>query len=105
MSIFNKHVGKAIDKAKEDKLRSNWKKTKINTQSSFVGSDILTQLLNTPGAVGLRIFYGMDDEGNMQPIFFPCDESGNPITSSNASKMGTASGADATLACPPYCPS
>lgn len=102
MSIFNKQVGKIIDKVKEEKLKSNWKKTKIMTQSSFVGSDILTQLLNKPDAVGLRLYYGLDDEGKLQPIFYACDASGNPITSSTTTEGD--GGADASLPCPPYCP-
>jgi len=100
MSTFNKQVGNFIDKTKEEKLKSNWKKAKLKTESTFVGSDIINKLLSTPGAVGLRIYYGMDDEGNMQPIFFASDENGSPMLASTTSD----SGADATLACPPYCP-
>jgi hypothetical protein len=104
MSEFNKQVGKVIDKTKEEKLKNNWKKTKIITQSSFVGSDIIYQLLSTQGAVGLRIFYGMDDEGNVQPIFSACDDSGNPIGSTTTEAKTEYQAADATLSCPPYCP-
>lgn len=104
MSTFNKEVGKSIDKAKEEKLRNNWKKTKIVSQSSFVGADIINRLLTTPGAVGLRIYYGMDDEGNMQPVFYASDEKGRPITSSLAKTSDDSGGTDATLVCPPHCP-
>jgi hypothetical protein len=109
MSTFNKQVGKIIDKTKEEKLRSNWKKTKILTQSSFVGADIINQLLSKTGAVGLRIYYGMDDEGNMQPIFFASDDKGNPIvpskskTSSVETTNDDSGGADASVPCPPFC--
>jgi hypothetical protein len=108
MSDFNKQVGKTIDKAKAEKLKENWKKTKILTQSNFVGSDIIGQLLAKPGAVGLRIYYGMDDEGNMAPIFYACDSKGNAITSVtkdseslDATKLDD--GVDASIPCPPFC--
>lgn len=110
MSTFNKQVGKPIDKTKEDKLRSNWKKNKILTDSSFVGSDVIIALLNKPGAVGLKIYYGMDDEGNMQPIFFACDSNGDAIkskttteTSSSALSAADDGGVDASVPCPPVC--
>jgi len=114
MSTFNKQVGKPIDKSKEEKLKANWKKTKILTQSSFLGSDIIISLLNKPGAVGLRIYYGMDDEGNMAPVFFACDSAGKPIitetTSSEAGALSTSTdtangggGVNASVPCPPVC--
>lgn len=105
MSIFNKHVGKHIDKAKTDKLIGNWKKSGIKTQSSFVGSDIINQLLQTDKAVGLRIYYGLDDEGNMQPVFYAADENGKIIRSSAEGKDAATepAGVDTTIPCPPYC--
>jgi hypothetical protein len=111
MSEFNKKVGKIIDRAREKKLAENWRKTKIVTQSSFVGADILLKLLQRPGAVGLRIQYGMDDDGNMHPVFFACDAGGRIINtvSERVSSLldpedGESDGADASLPCPPYCP-
>jgi hypothetical protein len=110
MSVFNKQVGKPIDKIKEEKLRANWKKHKILTDSSFIGADVISELLNKPGAVGLRIYYGIDDDGNMAPIFFACDANGDPIVSqsqqseTNASTRVTSSdGINASVPCPPAC--
>lgn len=105
MSDFNKQVGSKIDKSKHDKLRSNWKKTKIKTQSCFIGSDAITSLLGASGAVGLRIYFGLDDEGNLQPIFFASDSEGNPIKQpATLTGDGQDDGIDASLPCPPYCP-
>jgi len=113
MSTFNKQVGKSIDKSKEEKLKTNWKKTKILTESSFIGADIIASLLNKPGAVGIRIYYGMDDEGNMAPVFFACDSNGKPITTETVtSEIATLSastdatsggGVNASIPCPPAC--
>ncbi|MBT1698114.1 hypothetical protein KK083_14570 [Fulvivirgaceae bacterium PWU4] len=109
MSDFNKQVGKIISKARERQLTENWKKTSIVTQSSFVGADILLKLLRKPGAVGLRIQYGIDDDGNMHPVFFACDATGKIIRTVAEKVISTfdpddSDGADASLPCPPYCP-
>lgn len=111
MSEFHKQVGRIIDRTREKKLTENWRKTKIVTQSSFVGADILLKLLQKPGAVGLRIQYGIDDEGNMHPVFFACNAAGKIIrsVSEKAASLtepedGDSDGADASLPCPPYCP-
>lgn len=111
MSEFNKQVGRIIDKTREKKLAENWRRTKIVTQSSFIGADILLKLLRKPGAVGLRIQYGIDDEGNMHPVFFACNAAGKIIStiSEKASSIidperDDGDGADASLPCPPYCP-
>lgn len=110
MSDFNKQVGKIISKAREKRLTENWKKTNIVTQSSFVGSEIILRLLQKPGAVGLRIQYGIDDAGNMHPVFFACDAAGRIIRTiseravSILDELDDSDGADASLPCPPYCP-
>lgn len=107
MSHFNKQVGKFIDKTKAGKLKHNWKKTGIITESSFIGSDILFKILNTPGAVGIRVVYGLDNENNMQPIIYPCDSNGSIIRASQQASTLQAEddsdGADASVPCPPYC--
>ena len=109
MSDFNQYVGKIISKAREKRLLENWKKTSIVTQSSFVGADIILSLLRKPGAVGLRIQYGLDDDGNMHPVFFACDAAGKVIKTVSEKAISIldaddSDGADASLPCPPYCP-
>jgi hypothetical protein len=105
MSEFNKNVGTRIDKTKENKLRANWKRTNIKTQSVFIGADAVNGLLSQAGAVGLRIYLGLDDDGNLQPIFFASDSEGNPIKQRVQEKDLTDDGGiDASLPCPPYCP-
>jgi hypothetical protein len=96
MSEFNKKVGKHIDKEKADKMMTNWKKFGLKTQSSFFGSDIINELLNSdPNVVGLSINYALDDDGNMQPVLTPVIESGS---NAKATTFG-----DSSLPCPPYC--
>lgn len=96
MNQFNKGVGSMIDKADFDKKKSNWKKTGIETQSSFFGADIINTLLNKPGCIGISINYGMNDEGQMQPILTA------ELESSTVSTEPT-SYANASLPCPPVC--
>jgi hypothetical protein len=96
MSEFNKQVGKKVSKDEADKLKKNFKKLGLRTESSFFGSDRINEILNTPGAIGLRITYGMDDEGNLQPVI-------TAELSEISASLDTVY-MDASLPCPPYCP-
>ncbi len=101
MAEFNKHVGKFIDKEKAEKQIKNYKKLKLKTDSSFFGSDIIQDLINAPGAIGIRIHYAMDDEGYMQPVL---TAEYNDSAPAKASTDQSTTYADASLGCPPYCP-
>jgi hypothetical protein len=110
---FSKDVGKPISKVKHKEALANWKKTGIVTKCNFFGADVFTRLLSLPGAVGITIFHGMDDKGNMQPLLFATDVNGNTIvppapagavfalTDSDESDSG---GYNASMTCPPHCP-
>jgi hypothetical protein len=105
MSEFNKKVGKYIEHDVIEKYKRNWKHMGgCETESSFIGADIIDKLRATPGFEGFRIYYGLDDDGRLQPIFYAADITGKPIVTSSGKDGGNANGADATMACPPYCP-
>ena len=71
------------------------------------------QLLSQVGCVGIRIYYGMDEESNVKLVAVGVDKNGQDIlTSTTASKKTTNDETtdDAVFAlsdglrCPPYCP-
>jgi hypothetical protein len=101
---FNKKIGNFIDNTLYEKLRSNWKKTGIATQSNFFGMDVIDNLRQHPNAAGITIEYGINDEGIMQPILFAADDEGRKIITSAGKDGGGSGGADASSPCPPYCP-
>lgn len=101
---FNKNVGKFTTEKEIDKLKDNWRKTKIATQSNFFGTDIIMKQLNKHGAVGISIYYGMSDTGVMQPILYAVDEKGRPIKVADGKDGESTVGANASNPCPPFCP-
>jgi hypothetical protein len=44
-----------------------------------IGSDIISQILSQPGCEGLRLYNGMDSEGNVSLVYVGVDRKGNPI--------------------------
>ena len=102
MGEFNKKVGKQIPKDEADKLIKRWKEKKHKTNSSFFGADIISSLLSKPGATGIRIHYGLDDQGNMQPVLTPEYDETTLTAQTQDEDPGTY--ADSSLGCPPYCP-
>jgi hypothetical protein len=95
-SPFNKKVGKDIPKDKADKLMKNWNDKGHKTKSNFFGSDLIQKFLNMDGCVGIRIHYGLDEEGNMQPVITP------EVEDSGKQRQSQVFG-DSSLGCPPYC--
>jgi hypothetical protein len=103
MSIFNRHVGKFIDSTSIQKMKGNWKKKELKTESVFIGRDIIEQLLKKDGCEGLRVVFGIDDEENVQPIFYAADDKGKIIKSVEGKDGDESVGADRSVPCPPYC--
>jgi hypothetical protein len=104
MSEFNKKVGKEIAKAEAEKLINNWKKKGHKTHSNFFGSELILRFLNKPGAVGIRIHYGEDDEAHMKPVITPEIDSSVASTDTLKSTDGDGTYGNTSLGCPPYCP-
>ena len=49
--------------------------------AGFYGRDILEELLAVPGAKGIRIYYGLDSDGNNETVLVAADADGNDILS------------------------
>ncbi|MGE7776038.1 hypothetical protein ACQKLP_15020 [Chitinophaga sp. NPDC101104] len=71
MSKFKKDTGIFIPLASAAKLTKNYrvdqlerKKHKDPVMSQFFGIDKLNELLSQEGAIGLRIYYGLDIDGD-----------------------------------------
>lgn len=77
------------------------------TIAHFFGTEILNQLLAEEGCVGLRIYYGIDDEGNRQLLIVGVDEKGNdllPATGVDGRVNDDGNiVADFSYPCPTYC--
>lgn len=47
--------------------------------ASFYGKDHIQALLNQTGAMGIRIYYGIDNQGEKQMVLVAADANGNDI--------------------------
>src|SRR6187551_3716740 len=121
MSTLNHSVSQ--DKVK--KLTSHYEKKKDSIlKKKFHGKAILPtsetfdraaldQLLSQDGCVGIRIYFGMDEESNVKLVVVGVDEKNHDMVGSN-SKMKTIKGIEIIdepvlalsdgLRCPPNCP-
>jgi hypothetical protein len=78
-----------------------------DTEAHFFGNEIIKQILAEEGAVGIRLYYAIDDSGRKQILLVGTNVKGQdllPSSSSNAKTEGdTNVVADMSYPCPGYC--
>jgi hypothetical protein len=60
------------------------------------GRNIFEKILAQSGCVGIRIYYGQDDNGTSNMVMVGVDNRGNDITGGVYGELG--------IPCPPFCP-
>lgn len=65
-------------------------------KARFFGKDILNQLLAQEGSMGIRIYFGQDEDGNRQLVLVGADSDENDMLDLVA---------DTSVPCPNYCSS
>ena len=73
------------------------------TKAQFFGCDILNQLLNEPGCMGIRVYYGIDDDGKKQLILVGANAEQNNLLPTDQGSDGSAV-ANGGQSCPTSCP-
>jgi hypothetical protein len=75
------------------------------TQSHYFGRNVIDQILAQGGCTGLRVHYGLDDQGNKVLIISGVDSQGeNMLPLSPTAQDGEYILADMSLPCPNVCP-
>jgi len=72
----------------------------------YFGGEAIQSVLAQNAAVGLRIYGGLNQEGQFSPVIFGVIANGDHITGSGLSKALTDSGVvilEMAVPCPPYC--
>ncbi|PWL27337.1 MAG: hypothetical protein DCO96_11370 [Fluviicola sp. XM-24bin1] len=64
------------------------------TKGHFFGKDILQEILNQTGCIGIRMYYGIDEEGNKELVLVGADANEDDMT---------ALVADLSMPCPGVC--
>ena len=83
-------------------------------KGGFFGKDDLLELLNQKGCIGMRYYYGRNDDGSKNLVLVGVNGEGNDILPNpeNANMVANRAGEDEEaiilergLPCPPYCSS
>ena len=77
-------------------------------RAHFFGKQILMNILNEPGCVGIRFYHAIDDKGQKTLVLVGADAKGVSIWSSSKAAKGKLKavrplGGDQSFPCPPYC--
>jgi hypothetical protein len=103
---FNSAVGDPIDLATAKSWAANYReKNPGDTKGHFFGFEIIQQILNEAGCVGIRMYYGIDENGKKQIMLVGVDSDGENIIPNGENFLdGEGIVADASWPCPDYCP-
>jgi hypothetical protein len=101
-------IGDPITLETANRWTANYRRENQNdTEAHFFGNEIIKQILAEEGAVGIRMYYSIDDNGRKQILLVGTDAKGEdlmPSSSSNAKTEGdTNVVVDASYPCPGYC--
>lgn len=113
MATFNGSEGGPIPLPTAKEWTANYRKTikDGDTLAHYFGGDIIQRVLQETGAVGIRIYYAIDDKGQKQLLVVGVDEFGNNLLPKEgvAGKSAEADGdpiiVDFSRPCPTECPS
>lgn len=65
-------------------------------KARFFGKDIINQILDQEGCMGIRVYFGQDEDGNRQLVLAGADSDENDLLDLVA---------DTSIPCPNYCSS
>ena len=107
--LFDGSEGDPIDLKTATRWAANYKATLANPEeirAHFFGTEIIQQLLNESGCVGIRIYYALDDNGVKKLLLVGVDAAGEDLRPADESTMGEGGNvvADFSFPCPDYCP-
>ena len=77
---------------------------KGKTKAIFYGKEKLQALLDEPGAMGIRIYFAVDDSGDNKLVLVSAAEDQNNILPKEAVEGGGSMLLDDGKPCPPDCP-
>lgn len=111
MATFNGSESGPIPLPTAKQWTANYRKTikEGDTLAHYFGGEIVQRLLNEDGAVGIRVYYAIDDQGKKQLLLVGVDENGDNLLPAEgvAAKAGEDEDpiiVDFSLPCPNYCP-
>ena len=111
---FSKKDAGPIDEGlAQDSIKRYQDKNPNAIKAYFYGDDIIRKIIDHNDAVGMRIYFGLAEDGRIQLFLVGAREDGSNIGLNNVGGSVTELAARATaqevvgdngMACPPYCP-
>lgn len=94
---FDGKEGEQITLAEGAAMTANYRNSDaaFGATAHFMGKDIINNILGQAACVGIRVYYGLDDQGNKQLVFVGVTANQNDMTSGIV--------ADRNKPCPPFC--
>ncbi|MFA9210674.1 MAG: hypothetical protein ACEQR5_02520 [Moraxellaceae bacterium] len=93
---FNGTEGEAISLETGATYTKNYRdENPTGVQSAFYGRDLLEALLAQPGSMGIRVYYGLNEDGIQELVLVSADADEND----NLNLI-----VDKSIKCPPRCP-
>lgn len=84
---FNGTEGAPIDITEASTLTANYRNANPNgIKAFFMGRDILLDILNQTGCMGIRVYYGIDNAGAQKLVFVGAEANGDDLTGLIADK-------------------
>jgi hypothetical protein len=102
---YSPEVGKNIGyEAGAKMVKNHFDQHSDDVMASYIGKNIILNILSQPGCVGLRAFNGLDDMGIRRLVYVGVDKNGRNIIDfkiEDQKHIGIVAGG--TIICPPYC--
>jgi hypothetical protein len=102
---FSKTDGAGITETKAQEWAKRFRDKhpgKTDVIARFIGTDMVKKILEQDQCVGMRIYFGYDETGQIQVFLCGARADGSNIWPDAAGSPAVLM--DGTLACPPYCP-
>ena len=101
---FNGREGKPITLGTAKKWTKLYRDAnKGKTRSIFFGKERIQALLDESGAMGIRIYYAIDEDGGNRLVLVSAKENGHNILPKEEGKDGGGTILDEGTRCPPDC--
>ena len=104
---FDGTEGDPIDLTTAKRWTSNYRAiNSTGVQAHYFGNEIIQQLLERPGCVGIRMYYAINDEGERKLLLIGVDTNGENLLPSSSSRLMEDDDpvVDYSFPCPTYCP-
>jgi hypothetical protein len=107
---FDGTEGDPLDLTTAKRWTSNYRAiNSTGVQAHYFGNEIIHQLLEAPGCVGIRMYYAIDDKGERKLLLVGVDAKGENLMPSPSSSGRTTDDnppiVDFSFPCPSTCPS